>query len=646
MKKQIIICALLLSIGCSNYSFASVFDEAGSNQENMVTSEPTANHTTNKRAKLKPFNTLKKNNDVQFKPSLRKFGKFLAKSLSNQEETSAKTDGANTPNTSAFVHRNQHDQIQVYIDFFNLDEAVEKAIRNAGLTIELVSSDLNRVQGWANEQTLLALAEDSNVLRISAPNYAFPKSGAAVTQGDQILGSDLLRQIGHTGKGVRVGILSDGAKNWTQARDSGDLPAKITLYGNCDSGSTSADLCRAGGGTCNEGTAMAEIVHDIAPDADIAVASVRTSLEFIDKINTLINDFGADIIVDDLGFYGEPSFYDGDIATAVANASKRVLFVSAAGNDGYGHYLASYRGSHEPIWLDNPNYSNTSVHTFVDPLRGNTYYPAEEDHYHGFIVTANSASTVILQWDGRLGGFGSRNALRLRIHDSQGYVVYASDGTRTASPEDAIEGVCIPNPSNDDKVYFVTVELTNGPVYQFHFRLFFLGQGAIEYPMAESSIFGHPSVERVLAVGTINSSQVNTGEVAFYSSQGPALIHTTSRNSVTGGAQFESQQKRRKPDLVALDQVSVSGAGGFPSLFYGTSAAAPHVAGIAAQLMSVTNLVKADDVRRALINGAQDIGKKGFDFTSGYGLVDAEQALDKLQYGNPLPAIFLLLDKR
>ncbi len=77
---------------------------------------------------------------------------------------------------------------------------------------------------------------------------------------------------------------------------------------------------------------MAEIVHDIAPGAQLAVAAAGTSLEFIARVNDLANTFGADIIVDDIGFHREPYFEDGPVAQAVAAVKDQVVFISSAGN--------------------------------------------------------------------------------------------------------------------------------------------------------------------------------------------------------------------------------------------------------------------------------------------------------------------------
>ena len=153
--------------------------------------------------------------------------------------------------------------------------------------------------------------------------------------------------------------------------------------------------------------------------------------------------------------------------------------------------------------------------------------------------------------------------------------------------------------------------------------MFFLGAGAIEYEVPGGSIFGHPGVTRALAVGTTNAGS-NTA--AFYSSRGPA------------------QRNRAKPDLTGVDGVSVTGAGGFPSTFFGTSAAAPHVAGVAALLMSASRKNTTALVRQAMLNTATDLGSSGRDSTYGFGRVNAEAAIQQLHIdGNSVNIGSLLL---
>ena len=87
---------------------------------------------------------------------------------------------------------------------------------------------------------------------------------------------------------------------------------------------------------------------------------------------------------------------------------------------------------------------------------------------------------------------------------------------------------------------------------------------------------------------------------------------------------------RQKPDITAADGVSITGGGGFPNPFFGTSAAAPHAAAIAGLLKSANPSFTPAQTRAALIGSAIDIEAPGVDRDSGAGIIDAFAALQAL----------------
>lgn len=490
--------------------------------------------------------------------------------------------------------------VQIYLTTSNTSEATLNEIRDIGADIDIVIDSLNKVQAWAPIEQLTSLAQLPTVRAISKPHYATTNAGRETTQGDAILRANKLRELGITGKGIRVGIISDGANDWPSARNSGDLPQTLTVYGSCSKRSANPAQCSPAL-TCNEGTAMAEIIHDLAPDAELAVAAVGTSLEFISQINRLAGTFKANIIVDDLGFFGEPYFADGDLARAVTALPSDILYVSSAGNSAASHYERDYRKFP----------ASTNIHDF------GAQEGTGPDETLGFVVPANRGTVALLQWNESFNNPSSD--YDLYIFDSNGTITQQSafDG----GP--AIEGVCVPNTGSGNQVRFAVVDKFSGSARRL--EMFFLGAGGIEYEIPSGSIFGHPGVTRALAIGTINAGSNSS---AFYSSRGPA------------------QNGRPKPDLTGVDGVSVTGAGGFPSTFFGTSAAAPHVAGVAALLMSASKKNTTQAVRQAMLSTATDFGSGGRDSVYGFGRVNAEAAITQLDIDSnnlPLGSLLLLL---
>jgi subtilisin-like proprotein convertase family protein len=116
-------------------------------------------------------------------------------------------------------------------------------------------------------------------------------------------------------------------------------------------------------------------------------------------------------------------------------------------------------------------------------------------------------------------------------------------------------------------------------------------------------------------------------KVERFSSDGPRRMFfqadgtpiTPGNVSATGG------EVRHTPEIAAADGVSTSVAGFSP--FYGTSAAAPHAAAVAALVLSGNPGLPAADVRAALVNTAVDIETPGFDNSSGAGVILADRAL-------------------
>jgi len=507
-----------------------------------------------------------------------------------------------------FLRFSKQRDVQVYVQLSDSELATIELLTVTGMRIELLNRHLSRVQGWIDFERLEQLENIPAVVRISAPEYARPRAGSVMTQGDAIIKAGQLRGMGIRGKGVRVGVISDGANNWRDARARGDLPASgISTYGSCAPRSANPAAC-ASSRSCNEGTAMAEIIHDIAPDATLAVAAASTSLEFIQRVNDLTNRFKADIIVDDIGFFGEPYFEDGDVADAVAAVASKLLFVSAAGNSADSHYELQYK----PGAGDLHDFGRAAGQV------------ADTDH--GVIVPAKTGLVVIMQWNDPF--TASSNDYDLALWDNNG-IVSSSQASQDGPGSSPIEGFCYYNSSNSDQVRWLQVKKFSGQDKRL--ELFFLGRGAHEYNHPNGSIFGHAGLPSVLTAGTINAGDQGHNTLAFYSSRGPARID------------FPAYTNRKKPDVTGIDGVSVTGVGGFSSTFYGTSAAAPHVAGVAALLMSVSSQAGGANVARAIKQGAYDLGASGFDSAYGYGRLDAASARELLSSGAAVPPVLYLL---
>ena len=171
----------------------------------------------------------------------------------------------------------------------------------------------------------------------------------AVSQGDVSLRANVARtRFAVNGAGITVGVMSDsfacnppafqpGAPTSSKDQDvsNDELPSSVTILkdGACPDGS-------------DEGRAMAQLIHDVAPASPIAFhTAFESELDFAEGIIRL-RDAGADVIVDDVRYFAEPFFSDGMVAQAVdivAANGNGVPYFSSAGNAAREAYDSTYR---------------------------------------------------------------------------------------------------------------------------------------------------------------------------------------------------------------------------------------------------------------------------------------------------------------
>src|SRR4051812_20793359 len=244
---------------------------------------------------------------------------------------------------------------------------------------------------------------------------------------------------GVSGAGVKIGVISDGVTNLATSQASGDLGAVTVLAGQTGSG--------------DEGTAMLEIIHDLAPSADLYFATaLASSAAFAQNIRNL-QAAGCTIIVDDIGYTAESPFQDGQVGTSQTNggiiaqavkdvAAAGVLYFSAAANSGN----------------KNDNTSGTWEGDFVDggaatALLGGVgrVHDFGGQTYNQFLVS-NPGSVVALFWSDPLGA--STNDYDLYILNSAGTAVDSASTNPQDGTRDPVEGVLL-NQAAGERVVIV-----------------------------------------------------------------------------------------------------------------------------------------------------------------------------------------------
>ncbi len=380
----------------------------------------------------------------------------------------------------------------------------------------------------------------------------------------------------NNGAGVKVGVISDGVDSIAKAQATGDLP-KVTVLRN-----------EVGG---DEGTAMLEVIYDLAPGADLYFHDCGDDwIAFNNAIDALVAA-GCTVIVDDIGWITQPFYEDGIIAKHVKSLvdSGQIIYVSSAGNAAGEHYQGNFYddGNKYHDFSGGKDSANKQIYLTLDP---------------GEDVIA------VLQWNDVFGKSGNDYDLYMIDRATMREVAH-SNMLQDGAGSDPMEILYYLNTTTSTINLAVYVKLYNGAAKNLELYLY-PGYGTAvssKNIVSANSIFGHAAVPGVITCGAIDHALPT--QIESFSSRGPVTM-------VDGSS-------RQKPDVCGADGVSVTGVGGFPSHFYGTSAAAPHVAAIAALVWSQHPQLSAPQIRNRILGNTKDLGAAGYDNTYGYGLADA-----------------------
>ena len=413
---------------------------------------------------------------------------------------------------------------------------------------------------------------------------------------------------GVDGTGIGIGVISDGVRTLADRQASGDVSARVTVL-------------PGQAGARDEGTALLEILHDLAPGAELYFATgLGGQARMAVNIEALC-EAGANVIFDDIGYLHEAAFQDDIVAQGVnAAVADGCVFFSAGGNDG------NLTNGTSGVWEG--DYAAGSA-LEVDGRRVGT------KHDFGGGVEANelrgrSVRTIILQWADPLGA--STNDYDLFLVNENGDVIASSTDTQDGT-QDPIESISSPI-FDYSGLRVVVVKASGADRY--------LRVQAHSGPLAiatAGTLYGHSAQENAISVAMVDVATAGgsggvfdgTESVRSGNSDGPRRIFfqpdgtaiTAGNFSATGGKLLQ------KPDLTAATCVATA-TPGF-SRFCGTSAAAPHAAAIGALMLEAAggpDQVTLAQLRTAMTGAALDIEAAGVDRDSGAGIVMAPGAVD------------------
>ncbi len=466
-----------------------------------------------------------------------------------------------------------------------------------------------------------------------------------VSEGDaQVRAATARANYGLDGAGVMVGVLSDSYNRLGGAATgvaNGELPGP----GNpCGHSTPVQVLQESSAGGADEGRGMAEIVHDLAPESPLAFASAfNGEMSFADNIRALAAA-GAKVIVDDVSYYDEPMYQDGDIARAVDDVTAQgVTYYSSAGNENVldsadhevGSYeAAAYRPTTCPTVADDgqTGYSSgiyADCHDF-DPGGGTS----SSDTIH-----VNGPLTMALGWNEP--EYGVDTDLDVFAIDTANNTIVAAsqDGQDNSSlshvPTEVLD---FPYSGQFEIVVarFQNVDHPGGGTPKFKLIMFTGSRSITSAQFATSSggdvvgptIYGHNATLAGASVAAVPFNNSSTPEQ--FSSRGPATYCWAPVTGTTTPAAAVGCQA--KPlDFAATDggQTSFFYGSGPPFRFYGTSAAAPHAAAVGALMLDARPCATPAQILSAQRSTARSVGTSGIGAV-GSGLVDANAAVGAL----------------
>ena len=560
-------------------------------------------------------------------------------------------------------------------------------LTNLGMQITTTSAAEAEVEGMLPITALPTVAELPQTL-YGSPDYkpTLYYQGVANNEGDAALKADAASTTyGVTGAGVTVGVLSDSVSQYAgglaDSYKTGDLsssnPVKVIQDGPA--------------GSTDEGRAMLENIHDIAPGANLAFATAANGELSTQQNIVALANAGAKVICDDVGYLDEPFFQDGFIAQGIDTVvAKGSTYFSAEGNAANAGYLSTFRATSASVAsLGSGTYMN------FNPGSGAavTELPVTiGDGTNGAPISATNPAELTFEFDQPYAAqqpAGSTAAptsqIEFYILDSSGNVVNTGNGPNGSSNGNIVaQGapiqmaeigtagnyvvvIKVASGANPGHVEFVNYNENTSMTVSPQFG----SAGGTYYPTG----VGHATATSNIGVGAIpwwttptyasdlvtpTSSLSSEGFSSFgpaysiFSPNGtaltsPVLVQTPVVTGPDGGnTSFFPPGgviDTSNPPFPGQAATKTNLSQDLPS-FFGTSSATPNVAAVAALMLQKQPTLTPAEIRAALITSASAQPMNGaaagsWNVQGGYGLVNANAALasiDVLRVTSETPA--------
>jgi Subtilase family len=577
---------------------------------------------------------------------------LMAKQTMPEAEMAAQVASVDKVHNFGRWDANDRVLVHVHLDGLATLDAVEKQIKSLqGVVVDRSESYRHGIlAAYVPTDQLENIARVSGVRALTMEHRPQVRVGKYTSQGAAILETDKLNSRGLKGQGITIGVLSDSfntayqntssppATTASQDVATGDLPVVnvITVGGISQDAPNGTD----------EGRAICQLIYDEAPKCQLAFATADFSeVGFANNIIALRTQAGCSVIDDDVGYFDEPVFSDGLVAEAVNTVvtsknlpGKPVIYTSSAGNDGNNGYRNFYRDLSDQEVRKAGNHGNLKFPT--NPKSKNYLNPAltAGGWYNWNPVGGSEPVTTVsapgpsdflydlfLQWDDLFDqDHGVTASYNFLVFDQDGnYHPELSGVTNAFAVQQPFQGIGDLSLGTNYQIAITKTTQTDPkaakipPTHQLAIYSTLDGASNLtgKYfnpnPPAVPNIFGHPAANSAIAVAAYafnwKPAPPYQPQLDNFTSPGPVTIYFDQN-----GKRLAVPETRLKPEVAGVDGMITTFFGSpyynYPFAFFGTSAAAPSVAGVVALMLQAAGgpgSLDVDAVKFALENSAQ-----------------------------------------